>query len=53
MRFSRQKSWSGLPCLPAGYIPEPGIGLASSEVPALQAGSLLLSHQGSPINRLT
>ena len=24
MRFSRQESWSGLPCSPAGDLPDPG-----------------------------
>ena len=37
MGFSRQEYWSGLPCPPAGDLPDPGIELAS---PALQAGSL-------------
>ena len=46
VEFSRQEYWSGLPCPPAGDLPDPGIELAS---PALQAVSLLLSHQGSPI----
>ena len=44
-RFSRQEYWSGLPCPPPGDLPNPGIEPRS---PALQAGSLLLSHQGSP-----
>ena len=35
MGFSRQEYWSGLPCLPPGDLPHPGI-LARS--PALQAG---------------
>ena len=46
MEFSRQEYWSGLPFPPAGDLSDPGIELAS---PALQAVSLLLSHQGSPI----
>ena len=45
MGFSRQEYWSGLPCLPPGYLPDLGIKPGS---PALQADSLLLSHQGSP-----
>jgi len=44
MGFSRQEYWSGLPCLPPGDLPNPGIKPAS---PALQAGSLPLSHRGS------
>ena len=45
MGFSRQGYWSGLPCPPAGHLPDPGI---KHMLPALQAGSLLLSHLGSP-----
>ena len=33
MGFSRQKYWSGLPCLPPGHLPKPGIKPRS---PALQ-----------------
>ena len=43
--FSQQEYWSGLPCLPPGDLPDPGIELMS---PALQADSLPLDHQGSP-----
>ena len=42
-----QEYWSGLPFPPAGELPNPGIELVS---PALQADSLLLSHQGDPYN---
>ena len=45
MGFSRQESWSGLPCPPPGDFPNPGIKPRSS---ALQADSLPLSHQGGP-----
>ena len=45
MGFSRQEYWSGLPCPAPGDLPNPGIKPAS---PALQAGSLPLSHRGSP-----
>ena len=45
--ISRQEYWSGLPCLPPGNLPDPGIKPASPEVPALQMDSLSLSHQGS------
>ena len=38
MGFSRQESWSGLPCPPTGQLPNPGIKPRS---PALQADSLL------------
>ena len=43
--LSRQEHWSGLPWLPPGYLPDPGI---KPMFPVLQADSLLLSHQGSP-----
>ena len=39
MGFLRQEYWSGLPCLPPGDLPQPGIKLMS---PALQVESLLL-----------
>ena len=45
MGSSRQEYWSGLPCLPPGNLPDPGIKLES---PAMQADSLPLSHLGSP-----
>ena len=48
MGFSRQEYWSGLPGPPLGDLPDPGIEPASPVAPALQAGSLPLSHQGSP-----
>ena len=48
MGFSRQEYWSGLPCLPPGDLHDPGIKPAPPVTPALQAGSLLLSHWGSP-----
>ena len=35
--FSRQEYWSGLPCLPPGDLPDPGIDPGS---PALQADVL-------------
>ena len=49
MEFSRQEYWSRLPFpLPEG-LPDPGIKHASL---ALQADSLTLSHQGSPMTIL-
>ena len=42
--FSMQEYWSGLLCPPPGDLPDSEIEPAS---PALQADSLLLSHQGS------
>ena len=44
MGFSRPEYWSGLPFPPPGDLPDPGI---RPESPALQAVSLLLSHQKS------
>ena len=35
MGFSRQEYWSGLPCLPAGDLPDPGIQPASLMYPFL------------------
>ena len=48
MGFPRQEYWSGLPCLPPGDLPKPGIKPDSSESAALLADSLPLSHWGSP-----
>ena len=52
MGFSRQEYWSGLPCLPPGDLPNPGIEPTSPLSPALQADSYLLSRQGSPFTSL-
>ena len=41
--FLRQEYWSGLLFPSSGDLPDPGMELVS---PALQADSLLLSHQG-------
>ena len=49
MGFSRQEYWSELPCPPSGDHPDLEIESASPESPALQADSLSLSHQRSPI----
>ena len=38
MGFSRQEHWSGLPCPPPGYLPDPGIELTSLRCPALAGG---------------
>ena len=38
MGFSRQENWSGLPCPPAGDLPNPGIETASLTSPALTGG---------------
>ena len=45
MGFPRQEYWSGLLFPSPGHLPNPGI---EPESPAWQAGSFLLSHQGSP-----
>ena len=49
MGFSSQKYYSRLPCLPPWALPDPGI---ESGSPALQADSLPLNHQRSPIDGL-
>ena len=48
MGFSRQEYWSGLPCLPPGDLPDPGIEPSPLVSPALQVASLPLCHLGSP-----
>ena len=48
MGFSRPEYWSGLPCHPAGDLPNPGTELESLISPALWVDSLLLSHQECP-----
>ena len=53
MGFCRQEYWSGLPCVLQGNLPDLGIEPASSASPSLQADSLLLSHQGSPLGTFT
>ena len=49
MGFSRQEYWSGLPCLPPGDLPDPGIEPVSPVALPLQVDSLPLSHLGSPV----
>ena len=46
MEFTRQEYWSELSFPSPGDLPDPGIKPTSS---ALQAGSLPLSHQESPV----
>ena len=48
MGFSRQEYKSGLPFPPPGDLPDSGFEPTAPASPALQADSLLLSHQGSP-----
>ena len=47
MGFSRKEYWSRLPWPPPGDLPDLGIEPVS---PTLQADSLPLSHQGSPLD---
>ena len=46
MGYSRQEYWSGLPFLPPGDLPHPGLEPASS---ALQGDYLPQSHWGTPL----
>ena len=46
MESPRQEYWNGLPFPSPGDLPDPGI---KSMSPALQEDSLLLSHQGAPL----
>ena len=46
--FSRQEYWSGLPCLPPGHLPDPGVQPTPPAAPALQEDALPLSHCGGP-----
>ena len=43
MGFSRQEYWSGLPCLPPGDLPDPGIKPVSLMTPAVAGGFLTAS----------
>ena len=52
MRFSRQEYWSGLPFLPPGDLPHPGIEPASPVSPALQVDSLPSEPMGKPLHNL-
>ena len=47
MGFPRQEYWSGLPCLPPGDLPNPGI---EAKSPTLQAYSLPSEPPGKPKN---
>ena len=49
MGFSRQEYWSGSPFPSPGDLPDPGTELECPVSPALQAGSLPLSHWGSAL----
>ena len=49
MEFSRQEYWIGLPCLPPGDLPDPGIKPGSL---TLQADSLLSEPPGKAMSKL-
>ena len=46
--FLKQEYWSGLPFLPPGYIPEPGIKPASLVSPALAGRFFTTAPLGKP-----
>ena len=50
--FSRQEYWSGLPCLPPGDLPSPGIEPASLTSPALARGFFTTSATRKPSLRI-
>ena len=49
--FPRQEYWSGLPFAPPGDLPNPGIEPMSPGSPGFLAGSVPLSHWGSPFEK--
>ena len=49
MDFPGKNNWSRLPVPTPGDLPDPGMEFASPESLALQADSLPLSHQESPL----
>ena len=52
MGFSRQKYWSGLPCLPPGDLPDPGIEPPSLASPALASGFFTTSVTSEAKNKV-
>ena len=48
MGFSRKEYWSGLPCLPQGDLPDPGMEPTFPASPSLHVGSFLLSPWDAP-----
>ena len=46
--FSRQEYWSGLPCTPRQYLPDPGVEPAFLYLLLWHAGSLPLVPPGNP-----
>ena len=50
IRFHQQGSWSGLPVLSPGDIPDPGIELMSLASPALSGGFFTITLPGKPLS---
>ena len=48
MGFPRQEYWSGLPCPPPGYLPDPGIEPISFTSLALAGGFFITMPPGKP-----
>ena len=48
--FHQQGSWSGLPVLSPGDIPDPGIELMSLASPALSGGFFTIALPGKPLS---
>ena len=51
--FSRQEYWSGLPFPPPGDLPNPGIELATLEVPALEGKFFTTEPPGNPLRSIS
>ena len=49
MEFSSQEYWSGLPCSPAGDLPNPGIESMSLAFPALTGRFIITQLPGKPL----
>ena len=49
MGFSRQEYWSGLPFPSPGYLPDPGIELASPATSALAGRFFITELSGKPV----
>ena len=49
MEFSRQEYWNGLPFLPPGDLPNPGIKPTSLASPALADGLFTTEPPGKPM----
>ena len=53
MEFSRQKYWNGLPFLPPGDVPDPGIEPASLVFPAMASRFFTTTPPGKPHESIT